>query len=118
MTHSRLRPSTISRVRDWADLAAGVRVPANGTPWQVACRTAGPLLQSDVRLSMFEEDRRLAANGIRSSIVVPILGANQPVGALMFASRYQGIYNQLQITTLMELAHYLGPALYNARLNP
>src|SRR6185436_9851588 len=31
-------------VRDWSDLPAGQRHLAPGTPWQAACRTAGPLV--------------------------------------------------------------------------
>ncbi|KAB8144659.1 GAF domain-containing protein [Chloroflexia bacterium SDU3-3] len=104
-------------VRDWADLPAGTRQPAANTPWQMACRTAGPLLQSELRQSAFAEDRPLAAIGLRSSIVVPILGAMHPIGALTFASREPSAYLQPQLATLMELAHYLGPALYNARLH-
>lgn len=104
-------------VRDWADLPAGTRVAAEGTPWQMAYRTAGPLLQSDLANSAFAEDRQLAANGLQSSIVVPILGGKQPIGALTFASSDNEAYGPTQIATLMELANYLGPALYNARLN-
>ncbi len=104
-------------VRDWSELPAGQRVEANGTPWQMAGRTTGPVLQSDLSRSAFAIDRQLATTGLQSSVVVPIIGANQPIGALMFASRDSSAYGQPQIATLLELSHYLGPALYNARLN-
>ncbi|MBC8162577.1 MAG: response regulator, partial [Roseiflexaceae bacterium] len=95
----------------------GERLPADGTPWQMACRTAGPVLQSDLAGSAFAGDRQLAAAGFASSIVVPIRGATREIGALTFASRLAGTYSIAQQNTLMELAHYLGPALYNAMLN-
>jgi signal transduction histidine kinase/HAMP domain-containing protein len=104
-------------VRNWSDLPAGRRIPAAQTVWQTACRTAGPVVQSDLERSAFAEDRRLAANGLRSGVVVPIIGSNRAIGALNFASRQQDAYRQLQVATLLELSHYLGPALHNARLN-
>lgn len=103
-------------VRDWSDLPAGQRVAAEGTPWQMACRTAGPVVQSDLSRSAFMEDQPLAASGLQSGVVVPIIGANRAIGALNFASRDSGAYGQAQIATLLELSHYLGPALHNARL--
>lgn len=104
-------------VRDWADLPAGIRVAADNTSWQMACRTTGPLLQSDLAHSAFVEERQLTENGLQSSIVVPILGAKQAIGALTFASSDRQAYGPPQVATLVELANYLGPALYNARLN-
>lgn len=104
-------------VRDWADLPAGQRVAAEGTPWQAACRTGAPVVASDLAANAFAENRQLATNGLHSGVIVPILGANQPVGTLTFASRDGSAYRQTQISTLVELAHHLGPALYNARLN-
>ncbi|HEX9369845.1 MAG TPA: GAF domain-containing protein, partial [Roseiflexaceae bacterium] len=103
-------------VRDWSELVAGQRVPAAGTPWQTACRTAGPLAQSELSRSAFAHDRRLAAGGLRSGVVVPIIGASGAVGTLDFASRQASAYGQAQIATLLELSHYLGTALHNARL--
>ncbi|MBC8159916.1 MAG: GAF domain-containing protein, partial [Roseiflexaceae bacterium] len=54
-----VEPVYDSAARDWA-LAAGERLPADGTPWQMACRTAGPVLQSDLAGSAFAGDRQLA----------------------------------------------------------
>jgi signal transduction histidine kinase/CheY-like chemotaxis protein len=104
-------------VRDWSQLPAGLRYAAEGTPWQAACRTAGALAQSELSRSAFEYDRRLAVGGLRSGVVVPIIGASRAVGTLDFASRQAGAYGQVQIATLLELSHYLGTALHNARLS-
>jgi signal transduction histidine kinase len=103
-------------VRDWADLPPGQRVPAAHTPWQTACRTAGPLVQTEMVRSAFAHDQRLADSGLRSGVIVPIIGANRAVGTLDFASRQPGAYGQAQVATLLELSHYLGTALHNARL--
>lgn len=111
-----VEPVYDSAIRDWT-LPASERVPADDTPWQMACRTAGPVLQSSLASSAFAGDRQLAGEGFYSSIVVPIRGAKRDIGALTFASREQGAYGTVQQNTLMELAHYLGPALYNAMLN-
>jgi signal transduction histidine kinase len=104
-------------VRDWSQLPAGQRYEAEGTPWQAACRTAVPLSQSELGRSAFEYDRRLAAGGLRSGVVMPIIGASRAVGTLDFASRQTSAYGQVQIATLLELSHYLGTALHNARLS-
>jgi signal transduction histidine kinase/CheY-like chemotaxis protein len=104
-------------VRDWSELPAGQRHTAQGTAWQTACRTAGPLVQSELSRSAFDYERRLAVGGLRSGVVVPIIGASVAVGTLDFASRQAGAYGQAQIATLLELTHYLGTALHNARLS-
>ncbi len=103
-------------VRDWADLPPGRRVPAEGTPWQTACRTGTALLQGELIRSAFEYDRGLAAGGLRSGVVMPIVGASRALGTLDFASREPLAYGQAQVATLRELSHYLGTALHNARL--
>ena len=103
-------------VRDWSDLPASQVVPAAHTPWQTACRTAGPLVQTELARSAFAHDQQLAASGLRSGVVVPIIGASRAVGTLDFASHQPSAYGQVQVTTLLELSHYLGTALHNARL--
>ncbi|GAB4210132.1 MAG: hypothetical protein OHK0022_42610 [Roseiflexaceae bacterium] len=103
-------------LRDWSRLPAGLRVPAEQTPWQSACRTGSPVFQSELARSPFEHDRQLAEVGLRSGIVVPIIGQSRAFGALSFASRQPGAYNDVQIATLLELSLYLGPVLHNARL--
>ena len=103
-------------VRDWAELPPGKREPAEGTPWQTACRTGTALVQSELVRSAFVYDRGLAAGGLRSGVVMPIVGASRALGTLDFASREPNAYGQLQVATLRELSHYLGTALHNARL--
>jgi signal transduction histidine kinase/HAMP domain-containing protein len=104
-------------VRDWADLPPGKRVSAEGTPWQTACRTGTALVQTELVRSTFVYDRGLAAGGLRSGVVVPIIGASRAIGSLDFASREPSAYGQTQVATLRELSHYLGTALHNARLS-
>src|SRR6185295_8052672 len=104
-------------VRDWADLPPGKRIPADGSSWQTACRTGTAMIQSELVRSSFAYDRGLAAGGLRSGIVVPIIGANRAIGTLDFASRQPAAYGQTQVATLRELSHYLGTALHNARLS-
>jgi signal transduction histidine kinase len=103
-------------VRDWSELPAGYRAPAIHTPWQTTCRTATPLVQSELSRSAFAHDRTLADSGLRSGAIVPIVGGNRAIGTLDFASRDQGAYGQTQVATLLELSHYLGTVLHNARL--
>jgi signal transduction histidine kinase/HAMP domain-containing protein len=104
-------------VRDWADLPPGKRIPADGTSWQTACRTGTAMIQSELVRSSFAYDRGLAAGGLRSGVVVPIIGASRAIGTLDFASREPSAYGQTQVSTLRELSHYLGTALHNARLS-
>ncbi len=104
-------------VRDWAELPPGKREPAEGTPWQTACRTGTALVQSELVRSSFAYDRGLAAGGLRSGVVMPIVGASRALGTLDFASREPNAYGSTQVATLRELSHYLGTALHNARLS-
>jgi signal transduction histidine kinase len=104
-------------VRDWTDLPPGKRVPSEGSSWQTACRTGTAMIQSELVRSSFAYDRGLAAGGLRSGVVVPIIGANRAIGTLDFASREPSAYGQTQVATLRELSHYLGTALHNARLS-
>ncbi|MEP7189383.1 MAG: GAF domain-containing protein, partial [Roseiflexaceae bacterium] len=104
-------------VRDWADLPPGKRIPADGSSWQTACRTGTAMIQSELVRSSFAYDRGLAAGGLRSGVVVPIIGASRAIGTLDFASREPAAYGQTQVSTLRELSHYLGTALHNARLS-
>lgn len=104
-------------IQDWSELPEGWSVAANDTTWQTACRTASPIVQSSLAESAFGEDQVLVDKGLHSSIVVPIIGASHVLGALTFATRKPRAYEQKQVSTLLELAHYLGPALDNARLN-
>ncbi len=87
-------------VRDWAELPAGYRAPAIHTPWQTACRTATPLVQSELGRSAFAHDRTLADSGLHSGAVVPIVGGNRAIGTLDFATREPGAYGQTQVATL------------------
>ena len=103
-------------VSDWNELPPAQRLPAAHTPWQTACRTAGPLVQPELARSAFAHDQRLASTGLRSGVVVPIIGGNRAVGTLDFASREPAAYGPPQVATLLELSHYLGAALHNARL--
>lgn len=104
-------------IQDWADLPEGWSIAASDTTWQTACRTASPIVQSNLAESAFAEDQVLVDKGLHSSVVVPIIGASHVLGALTFATRKPRAYEQKQVSTLLELAHYLGPALDNARLN-
>jgi signal transduction histidine kinase/nitrate/nitrite-specific signal transduction histidine kinase len=104
-------------VREWSDLPDGKRVSAENTSWQTSCRTGTALVQTELVRSTFAYDRGLAAGGLRSGVVVPIVGANRAIGTLDFASREPGAYGQTQVSTLRELSHYLGTALHNARLS-
>src|SRR6185436_8322152 len=104
-------------VRDWNDLPPRKRIPADGTSWQTACRTGTAMIQSELVRSSFAYDRGLAAGGLRSGVVVPMIGASRAIGTLDFASREPSSYGQTQVATLRELSHYLGTALHNARLS-
>ncbi|MFN8501099.1 GAF domain-containing protein [Kouleothrix sp.] len=86
-------------VRDWAELPPGKREPAEGTPWQTACRTGTALVQSELVRSSFAYDRGLAAGGLRSGVVMPIVGASRALGTLDFASREPNAYGSTQVAS-------------------
>jgi signal transduction histidine kinase/CheY-like chemotaxis protein len=103
-------------LRDWTELPPAVRVPADGTPWQSACTTQGPVEQPDLARADSSYARELAAQGLTAGVVVPITGGEHPIGAIGFASRQPEVYGQTQVATLMEIARQLGTMLYKERL--
>lgn len=104
-------------VTNWDDAAQSYHVAAEGTLWQAAGRTGSTIHRPNLASSNYPYEKHLAKMGLCSGVVVPIMGANRPIGSLDFASRQLGAYNQEQMTTLLELSHYLGSALHNARLS-
>lgn len=98
------------------DNAANNTSASTNTPWQTAYRTSAPVVQHDLARSAFADDRQLVEKGLRSSVVVPIIGASKPIGALQFASSQPSVYTTSRISALLELSHYLGTALHNAQL--
>lgn len=103
-------------VRDWAELPPPQRTSADQTPWQTACRTGSPLVQTALERSAFAYDQALAESGLRSGVVVPITGGSRTLGALSFASRQPAVYGQPQVTTLLEIARQLGTMIHKDRL--
>ncbi len=103
-------------VRDPTELPPAAQVPAEGTPWQTACRTGSPLVQRDLAASGFAEDRDLAARGLSAGVVVPISGGNRTMGALRFACRQPEVYREPQVATLLEIARQVGTMLHKERL--
>jgi signal transduction histidine kinase/ActR/RegA family two-component response regulator/putative methionine-R-sulfoxide reductase with GAF domain len=98
------------------DLLAGMRFPADDSPWQLAYNAGQPVYQSDLCRSAFRRDQDLAASGLRSGVVIPIQGDVGKLGTLNLACRAPSAFRQDQIRLLVELAPYLASALNNLRL--
>lgn len=75
-----------------------------------------PLVQSDVREEPpFEDNRHLAAGGMRSHLVVPLLSQGGCIGVLGVASRSAGIYSAMDAEFLSEVGNQVALAVVNMK---
>lgn len=75
-----------------------------------------PLLQSDLREEPpFLDNRGLAEAGMRSHIVVPLLGQGNCIGVLGVASREVGLYSEADAAFLSEVGNQVALAVVNMK---
>jgi two-component system NtrC family sensor kinase len=97
-------------------LMKGTRAPIEGTSAGWAAANQKPWMNSDLQAEMvFERDRALLEEGIRSTISVPLF-KDKPLGSLNFDSTRPGLYTERDLEILLPVAKHLSMALENALL--
>jgi two-component system NtrC family sensor kinase len=93
----------------------GVRAPMEGTSAGWVVRNNRPWISADLRETPFVLDRKLLAEGIRSTISVP-LSHDRTLGVFNFDSTVPGQYSERDLALLLPVAKHIAIALENAIL--
>ena len=94
---------------EWPDAAA------SAVGWVLAHKDARVVRDLETEQA-FPDDAFLYKEGVRSTIVLPLLVGGEAVGAFFVESRTPGAYSQRHLELLGPLAEHLALALQNARL--
>ncbi|HXE71533.1 MAG TPA: GAF domain-containing sensor histidine kinase [Candidatus Nitrosotenuis sp.] len=102
-------------------LPVGFRLPLARTSLGPVLRTMQPRNLGDLWRHLEERPhsetaRRLAEEGVRSSLAWPLSGQGRPLGLLFFSSRLPDVYRREHLETLAALAPQVAAALDRARL--
>jgi signal transduction histidine kinase len=109
MVHSVARPPLAA----WE----GAVFPAQGTSieWVMAHKT--PRIVKDLAVeSVFTDDALIAREGVRSTLILPLLVGGEAVGAMVVDSRMPGVYGEAHVELLSLITEPLALSLQNARL--
>jgi PAS domain S-box-containing protein len=93
----------------------GSRLALNGTMSGRAVRTASSIIAEDVHVDSEAFGPSVAAVQVRNTVIVPLLSAQGPVGALAVFNR-QAPFTETDAEILQRLADHVAVAVVNARL--
>ena len=97
--------------------AFGTTAPLGPSRTREVLETGLPLLSDDTTIDpQFPSDHEYASNGMRASIVVPLICKGRVIGALSLRSHRAGAYGPREQQILERLASQIAPAIENARL--
>ncbi|HEY6000103.1 MAG TPA: ATP-binding protein [bacterium] len=96
-------------------LPRGVRAPMEGTSAGWVVRNNRPWISTDLERTPFALDRKLLAEGIRSTISIP-LSHDRMLGVFNFDSTVPGRYSERDLALLLPAAKHIAIALENAAL--
>ncbi len=86
----------------------------NSTGWVFDNRS--PLVRRDLeKEQQYSNERRFAAEGMRSNCIVPLLARGNCIGVLVIASREIGIYGNDDAEFLQEIANQIALAIENMK---
>jgi len=75
-----------------------------------------PLLRRDLaNEQQYGDERRLAASGMRSHCIVPLVNHDNCIGVLAFASGTAGLYSETDVELLSEVANQVALAVENRK---
>jgi two-component system NtrC family sensor kinase len=97
------------------DLKKGVRAPMAGTSAGWVVRNNRPWITLDLEQTPFALDRKLLAEGIRSTISIP-LSHDRMLGVFNFDSTVPARYSERDLALLLPVAKHIAIALENAIL--
>ncbi len=93
----------------------GVRAPIEGTSAGWVVRNNKPWISGDLRETPFPLDRKLLAEGIRSTISIPLFH-DRMLGVFNFDSAGPSEYSEKDLEILLPVAKHIAVALENALL--
>jgi two-component system NtrC family sensor kinase len=96
-------------------MTKGVRAPMEGTSAGWVVRNNKPWISFDLEQTPFALDRKLLAEGIRSTISIP-LTHDRTLGVFNFDSTVPGLYSERDVALLLPVAKHIAIALENAIL--
>ncbi len=91
-------------------------VPLEGSPAGLAFKTRQPLLVNRVDPEQFSSEifQRLAAEGLKSGVCLPLISRDRVLGTLNVASLHQGAFTQQDVDLLNQVANQIAIAVENA----
>jgi len=96
----------------------GTTIPLGPSRTREALKTGLPLRSDDTTIDpQFPSDHEYASNGMRASIVIPLICKGCVIGALSLRSRRAGAYGPKEEVILERLASQIAPAIENSRLH-
>jgi two-component system NtrC family sensor kinase len=96
-------------------LRKGVKAPIEGTSAGWVVRQNRPWISDDLERTEFPLDRKLLAEGIRSTISIPLFH-DRMLGVFNFDSTSPGRYSEQDLELLLPVAKHIAIALENALL--
>jgi two-component system NtrC family sensor kinase len=97
------------------EMKKGVLAPMEGTSAGWVVRNNKPWISHDLQRTPFALDRKLLAEGIRSTISIP-LSHDRMLGVFNFDSTVPGLYAERDLELLLPVAKHIAIALENAIL--
>ncbi|MFQ5611422.1 MAG: GAF domain-containing protein [Anaerolineae bacterium] len=92
------------------------QVPVEGTGIGQAAREKALIYTPDLTQSAFLDQQQLAEQGLRSTLIAPLLAAGQVIGTLNIGSQRLDAYNAQDESLLRQIASFLGTIVENRRL--
>ena len=101
---------------DALNLSIGASLPVNDGVIHGVLHKARSVREVDISRSPQQIEQQMAASGLRSRLIVPILVGETPIGVLAASSRERGVYTVAHERLLEHLAVHLAVGLEQARL--
>ncbi len=97
-------------------IQAEMMLPVDDSPAGQAFTTRRPLLLGGADLDQFSSDfaRRLAAEGLKSGVCLPLISRDRALGTLNVASLREGAFSQEDVDLLSQVANQVAIAVENA----
>jgi formate hydrogenlyase transcriptional activator len=113
---SRLRVYALDFPDDQAVVLEGAQIPLDGTPPGQAFSTRRPVVLDSSNAGQFDSEgfRRLAAQGLRSGCVLPLVSRDRALGTLNIGTRRDAGFAADDVDLLTQVANQVATAVENA----
>lgn len=100
--------------RSW--LGEGIRLPLSALPVDKVIESKKPLVRHEITGDEYPADRLLIQEGIKSSVMLPLISKGEVIGTVSLGSFNPGAFTREDVELLEPAAWQLGLILDNARL--